>query len=363
MDLYEVIHIPSNMKYVGITYRNGKTYLDRFNEHLTHKGSLKISSMLYNGSLVSDFKVNLIYTTSLLSELFVLENAYITENKSLGISLNQNGGGGFIGKPYFLNSVYKEYGYDVNIYLEKHTNTKIQDFISTVLNMPQSLPLTMNSRKILKRTLSYSFYINELYTIYNENISYIDFYNKLNYNSKKIYSIFNKYGLDICKLCIAAYLESPSFQTIITVIRNIKQERNNLAKNRNELFFNYYFLSKHANLIDEYRLFYGGMINSPADTEGWKDGRIRYINRIKDKSFTTKEVKKFANNSKNVQLFWDKQTSEYRHNRTSRGLAVMNNKIFICPHCNRSGLTKGNYIRHHNNNCKYKGMTITHVET
>lgn len=362
MDLYEVIHIPSNMKYVGITYRCGKTYLDRFNEHMTHKGSLTISSMLYNGALTSDFKVNLIYTTSLLSELFVLENAYIAENKSLGISLNQNGGGGFIGKPYFLNSVYKEFGYDVNIYLEKHTNTKMQDFISTLLNMPLRPLLTMNDRKILKRTLSYSFYINELYNICNENISYVNFYNKLNYNSKRIYNIFTKYGIDDCKLCITAYLKSPLFQTIITVIQNIKKERINLAKKRNDLFFNYYFLSKHANLIDEYRLFYGGKINSPADTNGWKDGRIQYNNRMKSKSFTTEEVERFANNSKNVQLFWDKQTRNYRQERTSKGLAVMNDKIFICPHCNRGGLNKGNYIRHHNDNCKYNVIRVTSLD-
>lgn len=360
MDLYEVIHIPSGKKYIGITYKTGKTYLDRFSEHMIHKGSLQISNMIHSGSDISEFTTNLIYSTDKLYELFILETMYIIENKTLGISLNMNYGGGFIGKKYFSNSEYKDRGYDVNIYSEVYIPTIIQSNIDGLLNINYNT-LDMLGRMNIKRVLSVSFFIDNLFQYVNDKIIYYDFYKIVKKYARAIYFAFKGLSDDIRKMYLITFIQNESMFTVyfnILLLSTI-QEQSRVAVNN--LFFKAFFLSKHANLEPYFRNKYGSKINSPIETDGWKDGRENYSIRMKTKSFTIAEIEKFKSNSKNVQAHWDNQTISYKLNRTLPGLTTMNDKIHTCIHCNKDMLTLGNLNRHHNSNCKYKGMTIEEI--
>lgn len=86
MDLYEITHIPTNMKYVGITYKENKTYLDRFYEHINGDGSVEIMRLMETGSTIDDFSINLICNVNTIDALYGLENMFISHYKNMDVN-------------------------------------------------------------------------------------------------------------------------------------------------------------------------------------------------------------------------------------------------------------------------------------
>lgn len=352
MDVYEITHLPTNKKYVGATYKKNKTYLDRFDEHLNGLGSVMIANMLANGENTSNFIITLLYRIDNIHELFELERKHILQYKAIDMSLNINTGGGPIIHSCYKNSIYDEYGYDENIFVKKYKPSHIQVFIDNI-NGINTQPLEYNVKLQIKQTLSKSYIISELYTNINY-ISYKEFYNifsndilllnEVNYRITK----YPNCRYDI----ISSYIHDKSIQKISTIISSNNKKLKQENKEKSNLFFNYFFLSKHANIFNYFKDEYKFKINSPTDTDGWKDGRQKFNERMANREFTEKEYEKFVHTANLVKTHWDNQTDTYITNRTTPGLNIMNEKNHICIHCGKSGLTLGNLKRHHNDNCK-----------
>lgn len=59
-ELYRITYIPSGKTYYGSTWKEGKNYIDRFNEHMAKKGSKYIAELLNNGATKNDFVTELL---------------------------------------------------------------------------------------------------------------------------------------------------------------------------------------------------------------------------------------------------------------------------------------------------------------
>jgi hypothetical protein len=58
--LYQITYLPTNQLYYGSTWKKGKTYLERFQEHLSNRGSKYINELLTNGASPEDFTIKLL---------------------------------------------------------------------------------------------------------------------------------------------------------------------------------------------------------------------------------------------------------------------------------------------------------------
>lgn len=58
--LYKITHIPTEQFYYGSCWAEGKTYLDRFQEHLSGRGGVYIKKLIEDGAPKDDFKTELL---------------------------------------------------------------------------------------------------------------------------------------------------------------------------------------------------------------------------------------------------------------------------------------------------------------
>jgi len=360
MDLYEITHIPTNMKYVGITYKENKTYLDRFYEHINGDGSVEIMRLMETGSTIDDFSINLICNVNTIDALYGLENMFISQYKKQGISLNRNYGGGFIGKPYFLKSSFKDKQYDVNIFYKKIIPTKLQNKINHNFSV---YDLSYTDRCDIKRTLFNAILIDHMFSLI-KNISYDVFYNIIKNDIREIYNYFSYRDTtdDIKSIFLLDYINTKSINMSLIKIKN-KRIRYKYRKNSDDFFY-YFFSSKHANLKDKIIEMYGNDINKVSDSRGWQMGRINYSNRMARKDYTNREVDSYTNRAYKTKLYWDSLTNETRDIREMgciSGLSIMNTKSHSCKYCGMDNLTIGNLRRHHDENCKYKNMDVNEI--
>lgn len=346
MDLYEITHMPTNMKYIGITYKHGKTYKERFTEHLNHNGSMTISNMIHSGISPNDFTINLIEQTDSIDSLFFSEIYYINKNKKDNCSLNLNSGGGFIGKKYFLNSIYKNKQYDVNIFYDNYIPVGIQKRIDIDLNI-SNFSVNPVIRENIRTVLLMAVKILDMYDYINLQISYLDFYNIIKNDIDFIYTKL-KSETKVAKIVfLKAFIKTKNTKLAHYELREYRKIVNNA-------FFEYFFLSKHANMIDYFRNEYNWKVNSAIDTENWTKGRKKFKERLATDGLTNNEKIQKSQISDKIQAHWATQNKEYIDTRTNNSLSVMNSKIHKCIHCGRDGLTLGNLKRHHNDNCKLK---------
>jgi hypothetical protein len=82
--------LPSGREYFGSTWAKDKTYIDRFHEHMQHKGGKYISQLINEGSMVSDFVTELIMIGE-LSYICDLEHQ-LAKTNLWPIGLNGNAG-------------------------------------------------------------------------------------------------------------------------------------------------------------------------------------------------------------------------------------------------------------------------------
>lgn len=349
MDLYEIIHVPTNLKYIGITYKHGKTYKERFVEHLNHNGSLAISNMIDSGISPDEFTVNLIEQTEYIDSLFFSEIYYINKNKKDNCSLNLNSGGGFIGKKYFLNSMYKDIQYDVNIFYDNYSPVGIQKHIDSSLNISNDFK-NVKMREDIRIVLLMAVKILDIYEYVKSIISYQNFYSIVKNDIEFIYNKF-KSETDLSKtIFLTTFIETKSIDMANLEIISYR-------KNINNLFFEYFFLSKHANMLSYFRNEYKSKINSAIDTENWMKGRNQFKERLESTGLTDNEKIQKSQISDKIKTHWATKDKDYIDTRTTNSLSVMNSKIHKCIHCGKDELTLGNLKRHHNDNCKlkYKG--------
>lgn len=90
------------------------------------------------------------------------------------------------------------------------------------------------------------------------------------------------------------------------------------------------------------------VVNHP----NWKRGRDNYRKRLAECGLNDKEKKQKIALKTLIKNHWGKQTDEYIAERTSHGLSVANDKSHVCNNCGRTGLTKGNLRRWHNEKCR-----------
>ncbi|MBD1206888.1 MAG: hypothetical protein H9535_00545 [Ignavibacteria bacterium] len=88
--LYKITYLPDNIVYYGSVWSDGKTIFDRFEEHLSGKGSIYIAQFINAGVPQSDFRIDLL----MIGELeYVLEmEAKIARDNLWPRGLNGNAG-------------------------------------------------------------------------------------------------------------------------------------------------------------------------------------------------------------------------------------------------------------------------------
>lgn len=81
--LYRITNIKNNKQYYGLVEKNGKTFLDRFDEHMKGEGGVWIKRDLESGqSIIDDFKTELICEDN-IETIRQLEIDHIRENDTL----------------------------------------------------------------------------------------------------------------------------------------------------------------------------------------------------------------------------------------------------------------------------------------
>lgn len=86
-------------------------------------------------------------------------------------------------------------------------------------------------------------------------------------------------------------------------------------------------------------------------TDGWKEGRKKYKDRMAKKDYTEKQIEYWSKISDIVKADWDKRDKEYRNKKVKAGLDAMNSVKHKCNICGME-TTKGNITRWHNDKCK-----------
>jgi rubrerythrin len=127
----------------------------------------------------------------------------------------------------------------------------------------------------------------------------------------------------------------------------------NKEEEYNNKFFEHFFLSNHANILLQFKEQYGGKINSPAETLGWKIGRENFKQRTSHGIKTQLEINSNENRSINIKKDWESRNEKYIIERTETGLSLMNNIKYTCNICGKPNLTIGNLNRWHNTRCKF----------
>ena len=359
--LYKITQISTGAIYYGIVIKKNKTIQDRFIEHLNGDGSVRIFDLICNGCPTSDFGLELIEEYQFVDDVSKAECLHIRECKANPnlISLNANSGGGFIGKKFFCDSTLYERGWDVNL-LGNTKNTILQDIIEKGCSVSH---LYRRIRVKRRNSTKFSAYLKFLFDFVSE------IYNlQKKYKLLRIYKIFKKFRSNDLKTWFGAYnddfrlyeyLSQLTQKEIYTFSYACGQffldSRHPIQHNMheiNDVFFDHFYLSRHANLLPEFREQYGTKINSPSDTDGWREGRSNFKARVSKGIKTDKEALGNLDRKTSIKLDWDTRDATYRANRTANGVNAITEAIYTCSVCNKPNLSKGNLNRWHNDRCK-----------
>jgi hypothetical protein len=385
--LYKIKH--NSGSYYGIVVKEGKTYKDRFQEHLNGVGSIEIKRLIDEGCDTSEFTIELIDVYEFVEDAFHFEKFYIKNAKKIGETLlNKNSGGGFndILSPLETRRIKCD-GWCRSLHSTKpQFFTDIQKRIHSICNV-----IKPDKPNRMKRNIeAYSFwYRNKCFIkscmelssyeitnfVENFNLTYSDIDKFINEYSKEefisIVRIFNS-GDAITTSIINSFINKNTiylnnygniylFDSLFrSKHADIKQEFKKQygasmfqdPPKCYDSFTDSMFISKHANLKSWYQNEYNSKFNSPADLETWRKGRESYRSRIAENRFTKSELDSVLNRSKIIKESWSILSEDQITNRTRNGLIVRNSKEHICKKCGKIGLTLGNLKRWHNDRCK-----------
>lgn len=289
--LYKITNTKNKKIYYGLVESPGKTFLDRFGEHMKGEGGVWIKKDLEVGlAVVDDFKTELICEGD-SETIEKLETQYIRENNTL----YPNGYNGNCGR-YIINTdevrIKRQKTRQENISSGK-TDTKVfgskgQGIYRYSNGDIRSLP--MDHPDILSGKVKH-----------------------INYRGGDIKEQERKEEQERQREKNGGYTDKQiaSFETASERVRK--------------------YTITHEN---------------------WKNGRSKFSERMERKEFTEKEIKNYETYSDRTTNFWTEQTEEYKVERTKNGLDNMNSKV-TCEYCGME-TNKGNHSRWHGDNCKMK---------
>lgn len=363
VQLYKITHHPTNSEYYGIVYKRGKTYIDRYEEHMAGIGSKMISMMLDDGARRDEFDITLLEESLDLVHIQRMEVASIKLAKERGIPcLNMNGGGGFVGKKFFYNSEYAKRGWDVNIYDVRYNPTNTQIAIerrTTNLHNSRFYVGRKNSNKF-SQYIKLAFDCKDFFILSGLDVVRVGrTLNRCGISRKMFASIINMRGVDPIRFyeyitsCSSKYVSRINhiYYKYISGQAHPVYEKHSIEDNR---FMESMFYNRHANLKPYFIETYGNKINSPEMNDEWLASRERFKSRISSGKYTEAEINKKSRQSDIIKETWSNVPYADKINRTSGGLGVMNDKSHICVKCGKSGLTLGNLNRWHNDKCRMK---------
>lgn len=287
--LYRITNIKNSKHYYGIVYSPGKTYIDRFKDHMSGKGSRWIFRDLESKKYqISDFITVLIKEFDNLEDLRQAEIDHIKKNNTLWPNgYNGNAGNMIIARP-----------------------DAIQRGIEKRIQKIKTGELCLRGIGTGK-----AIFINDK----GERV-------KISINHPKV---------------ISGEWKHQNYKG-----GDIKQqnEKDRITKERIQ---NNGFTDKQvkANNYNASRL-----INEVVGGEKWLLGREKYRSRMKAKEYTDKEIETYNNRTEIITNQWKTIDREKRLERTSKGLSNMNSKL-KCSVCGTI-TNKGNIARWHNGNCK-----------
>lgn len=354
MEVYTITFKPTGQVYAGVTYSTGKTSKDRLVEHFSGKGSLSIKDLFALGAVEDDFELNIVAHVSNLSELYALETSIIKEYRNKGMSLNQNGGGGFICRKYFLNSEYGKRGYDVNIWNEEQQETPLLNRIHTLVGLDKRRNyFSIGEKNILGGELSFACEFSEFF--YEINVpEYTPLYEVLVKEHGFTVQKIKKFTQTVDKKKAYEYLANLTHEEAHLLDKSVVSVNGGLVRDYTmsggKLFFESFFGCKHACISSM------DVTGLPKNvlSDGWAKGRQTHRARLSSGQFTDSEKEFYNTQSERVAKMWGSVPLEDRKSRTSKGMGVRNSKIHTCQHCGKTDLTLGNLGRWHNDNCKFR---------